>query len=273
VFKRLLHSLGVGGPSVETLLTNPNVRPGGRLDGVVHLHGGDHPCDIEYVVLGLQTRVEGAGGDDGDWSQNQDFHRRPITGRFRLEPGERHDLPFRFEIPLETPITHVYGQALHGMTVGLHTELEIARAVDRSDHDPVAVHPLPAQQHILDGLSRLGFRFKQADLERGPVRGADQTLPFHQKIDFYPAARYTGSIDDLRLTFVATPHALQVHLEIDQRVEAPTEGDQHAGVPTEGDQDAAGFFTVDYDGAERTDWPRELDRWLRRSASRRGLPL
>jgi sporulation-control protein len=259
VFKRLMQSMGVGGPSVETVLAHPAVHPGGQLEGVVHVMGGDHASDIEYVALGLQTRVEVESGDS-EWSSEQEFYRRPITGRFQLAPGARHDIPFRFDVPIETPITHVYGQFLHGMTMGLRTELEIARAVDKSDLDPFAVHPLPAQERILDGLSRLGFRFKRADLERGHIRGAHQTLPFYQEIEFYPAPQYARAINELELTFVATPHNLQVILEIDKR----------GGMFTEG-HDAYGFFTVDYAGAERTDWAAQLAGWLQQSAQRRGL--
>ena len=254
-----MQSLGVGGPSVDTVLTNPNVCPGGKLEGVVQLQGGDHATDIEYVALGLQTRVEVESGDN-EWSQNQEFCRHPITGRFSLAPRARHDIPFQFDIPLETPVTHVYGQFLHGMTMGLHTELEIARAVDKSDLDPVAIHPFPAQERILDGLSRLGFRFKRADLERGQIRGSHQTLPFYQEIEFHPAPQYARAINELELTFVATPPALEVILEIDKR----------GGMFTEG-HDSFGFFTVDYANAERTDWAHELDNWLQQAAQRRGL--
>lgn len=259
MFKRLLQSLGVGGPSVETVLARPDARPGGQLEGVVHVMGGDHPTEIEYVALGLLTRVEVESGDS-EWSQDQEFARQAITGRFQLAPGARHDIPFRFDVPIETPITHVYGQPLHGMTMGLRTELEVARAVDKGDLDPFAVHPLPAQERILDGLSRLGFRFKRADLERGRIYGVQQSLPFYQEIEFHPAPQYARSINELELTFIATPHSLQVVLEVDKR----------GGMFTEG-HDAFGNFTVDYASAEQTDWARELDGWLRQSAQRRGL--
>jgi sporulation-control protein len=223
VFKRMLQAMGVGGPSVETVLANPNCRPGGFLEGTVQVAGGDHPTDIEYVAIGLITRVEVESGDS-EYSSDQEFHRQRLTGSFRLDPGARHEIPFRFDVPWETPITEVYGQHLHGMTMGLTTELEVARAVDKSDLDAVAVHPLPAQEQILDALLRLGFRFGRADVERGHVYGVQQQLPFYQEI----------------------------------------------GLFTEG-HDAFGSFNVDYATADRTDWARELDTWLRQSAQRRGL--
>jgi sporulation-control protein len=259
VFKRLLQSLGVGGPSVDTVITNPNVRPGGQLEGQINIVGGDHHVDIEYVALGLLTRVEVESGDS-EWSSDQEFSRLAATGRFHLAPQQTMSVPFQFAVPIEAPITHVYGQPLHGMTMGLRTELEVARAVDKSDLDPFAIHPLPAQERILDGLARLGFEFRHADLERGRIRGVQQSLPFYQEIEFRPSSRYARAIKELELTFVATPQHLQVVLEIDKR----------GGLLTEG-HDAFGSFTVDYASAERTDWASELDGWLQRSAQRRGL--
>ena len=61
VFKKMLSAFGVGGPSVDTVLTNPNTRPGLTLDGQVNLVGGDAEAAIEQVVIGLVTRVEVEG--------------------------------------------------------------------------------------------------------------------------------------------------------------------------------------------------------------------
>jgi sporulation-control protein len=259
VFKRLMQAMGVGGPSVETVLTNPNCRPGGYLEGLIHVAGGEHPVDIEYVALGLVTRVEVESGDS-EYDSTQEFHRQRGTGAFRLAAGQRHDVPFRFEVPWETPITEVYGQRLHGMTMGLRTELEVARAVDKSDLDPVTVHPLPAQERILEAFLRLGFRFSRADVERGRVHGVRQTLPFYQEIEFYPAPQYHRALSQLEVTFLATPTHLQVVLEIDKR----------GGVFSEG-HDAFGHFDVDYETADHTDWTGRLDGWLRQAVHRRGL--
>ncbi|MEU4381574.1 sporulation protein [Micromonospora echinofusca] len=259
VFKRLMQAMGVGGPSVETVLANPNCRPGGQLEGVVHVAGGDHPVDVEYVALGLVTRVEVESGDN-DYETTQEFHRQAVTGAFRLDAGQRHDIPFRFPVPWETPLTELYGQHLHGMTMGLRTELEVARAVDKGDLDAVAVHPLPSQQKILEAFLRLGFRFARADVERGHIYGVRQSLPFYQEIEFYPAPQYAGAINQLEVTFVTDPQQIQVVLELDKR----------GGLFTEG-RDAFGRFTIDHVAAERTDWAAQLDGWIRQSLQRRGL--
>ncbi|MBM0279966.1 sporulation protein [Micromonospora tarensis] len=259
VFKRLMKAMGVGGPSVQTVLANPSCRPGGQLEGRIQVVGGDHQVDIDQVTLGLVTRVEVESGDN-DYDTTQEFHRQRVTGGFRLDPGQRYDLPFRFDVPWETPVTELYGQHLHGMTMGLRTELEVARAVDQGDLDAVAVHPLPAQERLLDGLLRLGFRFARADVERGHIYGVRQTLPFYQEIEFSPSSRYARSINQLEVTFIADAQQMQVVLELDKR----------GGVFSEG-RDAFGRFTVDHATADRTDWTAELDNWLRQSLTRRGL--
>jgi sporulation-control protein len=259
VFKKMLRAMGVGGPSVETVLVNPNCRPGGYLEGQVQVIGGDHAVDVEYVAIGLITRVEVESGDS-EYAADQEFHRQRLTGSFRLDPDARYEVGFRFEVPWQTPITEVYGQHLHGMTMGLTTELEVARAVDKSDLDLVAVHPLPAQERILDALLRLGFRFSRADVEHGRVHGMEQQLPFYQEIEFHPPSAYASGINQLELTFLPTPERLQVILEIDKR----------GGVFTEG-HDAFGNFDVDYATVDQVDWAGRLDDWLRQSAGRRGL--
>jgi sporulation-control protein len=89
-------------------------------------------------------------------------------------------------VPWESPITEVYGQHLHGMTMGLTTELEVAAAVDKSDLDAVAVHPLPAQERSWTRCCASASASAGPDVERGRVYGVQQQLPFYQEIEFYP---------------------------------------------------------------------------------------
>ena len=72
VFKKMLSAFGVGGPSVDTVLTNPNTRPGLTLDGQVNLVGGDAEAAIEQVVIGLVTRVE-VEGHDTEYAGTMEF--------------------------------------------------------------------------------------------------------------------------------------------------------------------------------------------------------
>jgi sporulation-control protein len=254
VFKKMMRAFGVGGPSVDTVLANPNTRPGLTLGGQVRVVGGDHDVTIEHIALGLVTRVESEhGGADG----LAEFLRVPVSGPFRLAQGERRDVPFNLPVPWETPVTDVYGQRLHGMTMGLRTELAVAKAVDRGDLDEVVVHPLPAQERILDAFAALGFRFARADLEHGTIYGVRQQLPFYQEIEFYPPPHLAGAINEVELTFVADPAGVEIVLEFDKR----------GGFLAPG-HDAYGRFRVAHEEADTADWQSVVDAWVQEAAGR-----
>lgn len=145
-FKKLLASLGAGGASVETVLTEVNVVPGGVVQGEVRIQGGSVNQQIEGLSVGLQAKVEVESGDQ-EYKQDIEFTKQRLGGAFELQAGAVHAVPFGLEIPWETPVTMIDGQALRGMNVGVTTELEIARAVDSGDLDAVNVHPAGAEGH------------------------------------------------------------------------------------------------------------------------------
>jgi sporulation-control protein len=230
-FKKLLASLGAGGASVETVLTEVNVVPGGVVQGEVRIQGGSVDQQIEGLAVGLQAQVEVEGADDQEHRQNIEFLKVPLGGAFKLLAGETH--------------------------VGVTTELAIARAVDSSDLDPVNVHPLPAQKAIMDAFVRLGFRFKNADLERGHIRGTRQKLPFYQEIEFLPPQQYRG-LNQVEVSFVADQSEMDVVLEMDKK----------PGLFSEG-SDTFRSFKVNLHDYQATDWAAYLNQWLSEVGSRR----
>src|SRR5215510_7793859 len=104
-FKRLLASLGAGGASVETVLTEANVVPGGVVQGEVRIQGGSVDQQIEAVSVGLQARVE-VEGNDQEFKQDIEFTKQRLGGAFELKANAVHAVPFGLDIPWETPITH-----------------------------------------------------------------------------------------------------------------------------------------------------------------------
>ncbi|WP_338675711.1 sporulation protein [Streptomyces sp. SCSIO 30461] len=255
-FKKLLASLGAGGASVETELTEANVVPGGVVQGEVRIQGGSVDQQIEGLSVGLQARVEVEGGDQ-EMKQDIEFTKQRLGGAFELKAGAVHVVPFGLEIPWETPVTTIAGQQLRGMNIGVTTELEIARAVDSGDLDPIHVHPLPAQQAILDAFIQLGFRFKSADMERGHIRGTRQRLPFYQEIEFFPPSQYRG-LNQVELTFVADGREMDVVLEMDKK----------PGLFSEG-SDSFRSFQVDLHNFQGTDYAAYLNQWLADVGGRR----
>ncbi|GAA1253243.1 sporulation protein [Pseudonocardia aurantiaca] len=252
VFKKLLGALGVGGPSVDTVLSTSAARPGALLTGRVDVVGGTQAVDIEHITLSLVTRVEVESGDH-EHDRSVEFYRAQVARSMTLPEGQQQSIPFSLHVPWETPITDVYGRHLRGMTVGVRTELAIARAVDKGDLDPLQVHPLPAQEAVLDAMGRLGFRFRSADLERGHIRGSRQTLPFFQEIEFDAAPQYAHACSQVELTFVTDPHVVGVVLEVDKR-----------GGLFSGGHDVYHSFQVPHAGGDGTDWAQVIDAWFQR---------
>ncbi|MFD0141961.1 MULTISPECIES: sporulation protein [unclassified Streptomyces] len=248
-FKKLLASLGAGGASVETVLTEENVVPGGVVQGEVRIQGGSVDQQIEGLSVGLQARVEVEGADQ-ETKQDIEFVKVRLGGAFTVQAGAVHVVPFGLEIPWETPVTAIAGQQLRGMNIGVTTELEIARAVDSGDLDPINVHPLPAQQAILDAFIQLGFRFKSADMERGHIRGTRQKLPFYQEIEFFPPQQYRG-LNQVEVSFVADDREMDVVLEMDKK----------PGLFSES-SDSFRAFKVGLADFHSTDWAAYLNQWL-----------
>lgn len=257
VFKRLLGALGVGGPSVDTVLEGGPVTPGGLLRGQVHLQGGSADADIERIELELVARVE-AEHDGGEHEGVVVFERFTVGGGFRLREGERHSVPFSVHVPWETPVTELHGQPL-GVVLGVRTELAVAGAKDKGDLDQLTVAPLPVQEAVLEALGQLGFGFRSADLELGHIRGTGQRLPFYQEIELVPAPRYAHSVNEIEVTFLAGPAGMEVVLEADKR-----------GGFFSGGHDAVTRFTVGHDSVHHTDWNAEVESWIRQLVERHG---
>ncbi|MFZ4190403.1 sporulation protein [Streptomyces pseudogriseolus] len=254
VFKRLLGSLGVGGPTVDTVLDPGPARPGGALTGQVHLEGGQADFDIEHLTLELVARVE-AEHAEGEGEGVVAFERFTVGGGFRLAAGQRHSVPFSVTLPWETPVTELHGQQL-GIVLGVRTELAVAGAKDKGDLDPLSIAPLPVQEAILEAFGRLGFGFRSADLEYGHIAGAGQRLPFYQEIELTPAPRYAHQVNEIEVTFLAGPGGIEVVLEADKR-----------GGLFSGGHDALTRFTVGHH--DTRDWNAEVDSWVRQLTEHR----
>lgn len=236
VIKRLIRTIGgAGGPTVETELAGSQVLPGGSLDALVHVAGGDHRARVGDIALILCAKVHGSFVD---------FHRVEAVPGFTLNPGDRHTFAVTCAVPFETPPT------LEGTEIGLRTELEIAFAIDRSDLDPVQIAADPAEQHILDCMESMGFRMVSSKLEKGILEGVPQSLPFYQEIEYLPGPSHERQLRKLEVTFVNTEERLHVVVELDRRV-----------TPLE-DRDVFGHFAVNPNNLDKYNWPALLESWL-----------
>ncbi|MFK0250566.1 sporulation protein [Amycolatopsis azurea] len=258
MFKRMLSAFGVGGPSVDTVLDSPHAVPGEVITGQVRIQGGSSDAQIEEILLSLVTRVEVEHGDH-ERAGTAEFLRVSAGHKVKVTAGQLTTVPFQLALPWETPISAVGGRELPGMVVGVRTELVIAGAPDKGDLDPVLVGPLQSQDRVLEAFGELGFSFRSADVEAGRLHGVRQELGFFQEIEFFPPSRYAGRVNQVELTFVASPEELVVVLEADKR----------GGMFRSGG-DSFGRFHVSHEEALRTDWAAAIDGWLAKVAESGG---
>ncbi|MGC5012861.1 sporulation protein [Streptosporangium sp. DT93] len=242
VFRKLMAAFGAG-VEVDTVLQNSHVRPGEVLRGQVNFRGGGSDYKVEGIFIDFTAVVEVESGDN-EYKSTYSFLRQQITGSFQLAAGAPQSAPFEIQVPWETPISAVAGHPLRGMQLGVSTELALAGALDKGDLDALFVNPLPAQDHVLGALSNLGFGFKKADLERGTLQGS--RMPFFQEIEYYAGPEYRRHFNELELTFIAGPQAMDIILEADKRGSFGSS------------QDTYSRFTVHYN-----DHPGQVEQSLR----------
>ncbi|RKR90879.1 sporulation-control protein spo0M [Micromonospora pisi] len=243
------------GFAVRTVLTNPSTRPGLLLPGRVTIVGGSEAVPVDHVVVGLVTRAEPADGGDG--YVDVEFGRVPVAGAVVLAPGECRAVTFAAPMPWELPVTVVDGRPRLNLPMDLRTEVALGPCLDRGGLSRIFVHPLPAQERILEMFGELGFTLRQVGLQQGTLPGVEQTLPFHQKIGYWAAPLYGGPFSEIELTFLASAEQLQVVFVLDRRLALA--GASHVSLTR---------FRVRHADVDQLNWARVVDSWVRHAVAR-----
>ena len=244
MFKKVLAKVGGGGANVETTLTNASVYPGGTVEGVIDITGGESAQQVEYVATDLVASAQSA---DSEYEKMVPFQRQMLTGAFELGPGAQYQVPLQLQVPWETPPNVISNQQLPNCFIGVRAELEIARSRDPQDVDPIYVYALPAHERLLQAFFELGFTFKDADFERERLPGS--TLPFFQEIELLSPLQYARSYDEVEVTFLTGTDSMDVLLEVDKRGFVSS-------------QDKLSRFSVGLDEVDRFDWANALTQQL-----------
>jgi sporulation-control protein len=266
MFQKVLASFGQGGAKVDAQLTDRTVRPGGPLRGQVVLAGGQVDQEIDGLGVTLLARVEQTGDDGKVVLVDLPFQNVNLASNATVRAGQELTVPFEIHLPWETPITSVLGKYLTGMAVGLQTNLDLSGSVvDPQDIDAVVIEPLPAQHRVLDALSRIGFTFRSAALDKSKIAGVDQQLPFFQEIRLGPSQQFAPVFNELAVTFLAGAGSMQVVLDVEKRVRVGKGGLNAQS------RSFIGAFPVDYGRLGAVNWEQQIEGWLREVARPRAI--
>ncbi|WP_433958462.1 sporulation protein [Cytobacillus horneckiae] len=211
LFNKVLASVGIGAAKVDTKLHSGAVYPGSKLEGIVEVRGGKIDQEIDDIYLKVQTSYE-TEKDDHKYSVNGEVARFRLAESFIIKANEAKDIPFAFNLPLDTPVT------IGKSRVWVSTELDIKKAIDPSDNDSMKVAPNKLMESVLHSINDLGFRMREVECEEAP-KWMRRRLPFVQEFEFVAVSgQFQGRLDELEVVFfLESDNAADLFLQVDRR--------------------------------------------------------
>jgi sporulation-control protein len=212
MIQKMLASIGIGNAKVDTKLDRNRLTAGDVVSGVVEVVGGNVEQQIDTIYLTLYTTYI-KEMNDTKYTEKAAIARFTVSEPFVIGAGEKHSIPFRFNLPFTTPMTAGKTQ------IWVQTELDIKMAVDPTDKDYIEVLPSDLASQVLQAVRNLGFRMYSAECEKAPMR-IPTPHPFIQEFEFRATdSFYRSRLDELEVTFInQTDNHIEVLLQIDRRV-------------------------------------------------------
>lgn len=210
-FNKVLASVGIGSAQVDTKLEKDVYHPGEEVRGIVEIIGGKVEQEIAQISLQIMTTYI-REFDDKKVSQTAAIDKYLISKRFTIGQNERKEIPFSFQLPIDTPIT------IGKTRVWIRTDLDIKNAIDPDDKDFIRVVPYSLQDAVLNAVSNLGFVLQESDCEAAP-RKFRTRLPFIQEFEFVPrSGPFRKKLDELEIVFLPKSEtSLEIIMQIDRK--------------------------------------------------------
>lgn len=211
LFNKIFAGIGIGAAKVDTELTSSTFYPGEEVKGIVVINGGNVEQKIDEIYLSVLTHYI-KEVDDRREKRQAEIAKIQINKPFVILPNETKEIPFSFQLPLDTPIT------IGASKVWIHTGLDIKGAIDPKDTDYIDVVPGGLMKEVLNSINRIGFKLLQVENEAAPYR-LRKRLPFIQEFEFYPTSGpFRGRLKELEIVFYSIgEHDIEMIMEIDQR--------------------------------------------------------
>ncbi|PTM56423.1 sporulation protein [Desmospora activa] len=204
-FAHLFARVGIGSASVDTRLEKSSYEQGECVRGEVVISGGKVAQEIEGIDLYLiVTERTEEGTKHHQWAKFR------LTEPLQIESGEIKNIPFTFQMPLDTPVS---GGAFRTY---LQTGLDVDSAVDPQDRDHIEVRFHRKNLAVYHALLHLGFREVKDDGEEAWKYGINRRLRV-QEIEFRPGQQFRGTLDELEMTFTEEDGKPVALLLVDRR--------------------------------------------------------
>lgn len=210
-FNKVFASVGIGASTVDTRLEKDHYMPGELVRGEVQIRGGNTEQQIDSIYLTINTTYL-KESNDKKFTVAAKIDQVRLTENFTIMPNETKSLPVSFTLPIDTPIS------IGKTKIWVATGLDIKNAVDPTDKDYIKVHPNRLMNSVLDAISDLGFRLREADCEEAPYR-LRRRLPFVQEFEFVPVSGpFRGRLDELEAVFFpSSENEAEIILQVDRK--------------------------------------------------------
>lgn len=210
-FKKMFASVGIGSATVDTKLENDRVKAGDVVRGVVGIQGGNIEQQIDAIYLKLHTNYI-KESNDHKTQVTATIDQFKLTEPFLINAGEYKEIPFSFQLPLDTPTS------IGRTKIWVSTGIDIKNSVDPSDRDIITVLPHPLVESVLTIIGDLGFRLREVDCEQASYK-VRKRLPFIQEFEFVPVSGpFRGRLDELELVFFPVSNdTFEILMQVDRR--------------------------------------------------------
>ena len=215
MFGKLMSSLGMQSPKIDTRIFTPDLRAGEMIEGEIILIGADSDKVINGVTLQLMTIAEVESGDH-EFNQPLVLQQWPMAQRFDLPAKQQFQAPFKIQLPYETPITEVSCRK-NSSRVWIHTHLDVDWGMDVADRDYLRVHPTPLIQAFFAAMNQCGLVLNTVDVEKGQLRARNfqSSIGCYQEFEFVPQS--FGGLNEVEVSFVPEAHQTHVMIEVDRK--------------------------------------------------------
>ncbi|WP_100331089.1 sporulation protein [Bacillus xiapuensis] len=133
MLKRFLSSIGIGGVTIDTVVTPRTCSAGDTVKGKVMISGGRAEVYIQSIVLQLVTEIEETR-DDSDFAyQENEIERITLDIDRAISPDETKEIPFKLSIQEHHPATREHQRTY------LRTTAVIPQAVNPTDQDELVI--------------------------------------------------------------------------------------------------------------------------------------
>ena len=201
-------TLGIGGTKVDAIINTTYTYPGGIVEGVIQILGGDVEQDISGVMLEINTTYDKGTGVKSD-TIVESIQKITIPINRTIHEHENVEVPFSFILSTNCPVT------TNRSPIWIASQLEIDRAIDSKDKDYITVQNTDEMNNVITAIENLGFRAREINNIASKSKIAYYN--FLQRFQFVTVdGVFRGEIDELEVVFFKDNYGLTIYLYINR---------------------------------------------------------